>query len=323
MTPEVLYLGAEDIAALAIGLNDIYEATAAILRQKSLGRAYGKPKVAVERAPGQVAQAMVAMTEEPPLSVVKWVGISGTNPARGLPPIHATVVLSDVDTGQPRTIMNGTWLTGVRTAACSAVGARFLARPDAETIAFIGCGLQARTHLAALLPVLPGLRHARLLGRSRPPVEAFAAEVRDAGLTAQIVEDPAAALAGADVVITTVPATHGLEPFLDPRNLAPGTFVAAVDLGRSWQGAEFRRCFDLLATDDTEQSGQLAQAGKMVTGTFDTELGDLVAGIHPGRTDATQRTALVFAGTALADLGLAALIDRRARTRGIGRMLPA
>ena len=322
--PEVLYLGAADIAALGIGVDEVFEATAAILRQKALGRTYLKPKLAVEGAQGQTAQAMVAVAEEPPLSIVKWVGVNGGNAARGMPIIHATVVLSDAETGQPRTIMNGTWLTGVRTAACSAVGARFLARADAETVAFIGCGLQAHTHLAALVAVLPGLRRARLLGRSRGPVEAFAAAVREAGLVAEVVGEAAVALAGADVVVSSVPAGAGLRAFLDPGEVAPGAFVTAVDLGRPWLGAGFRGQFDVLATDDREQSEQLAREGKMVLGgPFDAELGELVAGIHPGRNGPQQRTGLVFAGMALADLGLAALIDRRARAAGVGRLLPA
>lgn len=321
--PEILYLGAADIAALGIGVGEVFEATAAILRQKALGRTYLKPKLAVEGAPGQTAQAMVAVAEEPPLSLVKWVGVNGGNAARGLPIIHATVVLSDKETGQPRTIMNGTWLTGVRTAACSAVGARYLARADAETVAFIGCGLQAHTHLAALVAVLPGLRRARLLGRSRGPVEALAAVVAAAGLVAEVVEGASVALVGADVVVSSVPAGAGLRPFLDPAEVAPGAFVTAVDLGRLWLGAGFRERFDVLATDDREQSGQLAREGKMVFGgPFDAELGELVAGVHPGRTGAQERTGLVFAGMALADLGLAALIDRRARAAGVGRMLP-
>ena len=321
---DILYLGAADIAALGIGVGEVFEATAAILRQKALGRTYLKPKLAVERAPGQTAQAMVAVADEPPLSIVKWVGVNGDNAAHGLPIIHATVVLSDAATGQPRTIMNATWLTAVRTAACSAVGARFLARADAETVAFIGCGVQAHTHLAALVAVLPGLRRARLLGRSRGPVEAFAAAVEAAGLVAEVVDSGSAALAGADVLVSSVPAGPGMRAFLDPGAVAPGAFVTAVDLGRSWHAAGFGGCFDVLATDDREQSGQLAREGKMVWGgPFDAELGELVAGTHPGRTGPQQRTGLVFAGMALADLGLAALIDRRARAAGVGTMLPA
>ena len=322
--PDILYLGQADIAALHLSPGDIFDATAAILREKAQGRTAMKPKLAVDAASGQTAQAMVAVARDPPLSLVKWVGINAANPARNLPTIHATVILSDAHTGQPRTIMNATWLTGVRTAACSAIGARHLARPGAETIAFIGCGLQAHTHLEALLPILPTLRRARLLGRSPAPIEAFAKAVAAAGLAPEITSDPHTALQGADIVVSTVPAAPGLVPVLDPATLAPGTFVTAVDLGRSWHKPGFHNHFDILATDDREQSAQLALDGKMVSnGPFDAELGDLVTGTHPGRTTPHQRTALLFAGTALADLGLAALIDHRARTQGLGRTLPA
>jgi ornithine cyclodeaminase/alanine dehydrogenase len=103
---------------------------------------------------------------------------------------------------------------------------------------------------------LPGLTHARVYGRSRGSSEAFAEEARQAGLAARVVEDPRAAVEGCEVVVTTVPAQPGLQPFLDPAWVAPGGFVAAVDLGRHWQSGRLRQDFDLLITDDHRQSGR-------------------------------------------------------------------
>ena len=324
MTHELLYLSATDIDALGLSPAEVFDAVDAILRQKSLGRTFLEPKLTVSIGAGATVSAMVGAAQDPAVSVVKWLGVNASNPARGLPQINALVVLNDTATGRVQTVMNGNWITGVRTAACSAVAARGLARPDARTIGFAGCGLQARTHLAALRHVLPGLRHACLLGRSQAPVEAFAREVVAAGLTVQVARDPREVVAGMDVVVSSVPPFPGMRPFLDPGWLSPGAYVSAVDLGRSWIADGWRQHFDVIVTDDDAQSRLLGGSGKMsYAGPFDAEIGDVSSGAHPGRTAPEQRTCLIFGGMALADLGLAALIDRVARTRGVGRFLPA
>ena len=195
---------------------------------------------------------------------------------------------------------------------------------DACTVGFAGCGLQAHIHLDALLHVLPELRHVSLLGRSEGPVTALADAVAARGLTVQVARSPAELVGVADVVVSSVPPSAELLPFLDPASLRVGAFVSAVDLGRPWLRAGWRDRFDVIATDDVAHSELLASAGKMIYGgPFDAEIGDLSVGKHPGRTDARQRTCLVFGGMALADLGLTALVDRTARARGAGRFLPA
>ena len=324
MTDELLYLGAADIEALGLGVSEVFDAVDAILRQKSLGRTFLEPKLTVSTGAGATVSAMVGAAQEPAASVLKWLGVNAGNPARGLPQINALVVLNDTETGRVQTVMNGNWITGVRTAACSAIAAHGLARPDAATVGFAGCGLQARTHLAALRHVLPGLRHACLLGRTEAPVRALAEEVEAAGMTVQIAHSPREVVAGMDVVVSSVPPSPGMRPFLDPGWLSPDAYVTAVDLGRSWIAEQWRQRFDVIVTDDHEQSGLLGRSGKMsYAGPFDAEIGDLATGACAGRTGPEQRTCLIFGGIALADLGLAALIDRVARQRSIGRLLPA
>jgi len=319
MQQDVLYLCAADVAGLGLTPGEVLAATAAILRAREAGLAVSRPKLAVAAGQGCTVQAMAAAGAG--LAAVKWVGVAPGNAAQGMPSIHATLILTDAATGAARTIMDAAWLTGARTAACSAIGARALARADSAVIAFVGCGVQARAHLAALLPVLPGLRRARLLGRSAESVAAFARVVSAAGLAVESGTDARAALAGADVVVSA--AGGGVAAFLEAGWLSPGAFLAAVDRGQPWHKAGFRAAFGVLATDDAAQSMALGEAGAMVcAGPFDAELGALVNGVHPGRRDSRERTGLVFAGMALADLGLAALIDRRARAAGVGRMLP-
>jgi ornithine cyclodeaminase/alanine dehydrogenase len=191
--------------------------------------------------------------------MTKWASIVAENSGRGLPNVTSLIILTELATGQPLAILDGNWITAARTAAMTAVAATFLARADSRTIGFIGCGVQARSHLSSLTSALPGLTHARVYGRRRGSSDAFAEEVRQAGLAARVVEDPRAAVEGCEVVVTTVPSQPGLQPFLEPAWVAPGGFVAAVDLGRHWQPARLRQDFDLMITDDHRQSEALGR----------------------------------------------------------------
>jgi ornithine cyclodeaminase/alanine dehydrogenase len=190
-------------------------------------------------------------------------------------------------------------------------------------IAFVGTGVEARSHLAALRPLFPGLRRALLLGRSPASIAAFADAVRAAGLDCEIAGSPRDAVLRADIVVTTVPAAADLAPFLDGGWLRPGAFAAMVDLGRSWR-RETIRDLDIMATDERAQSTLLAAEGKLAhAGPWPADLADLVAGRHPGRAAPEERTGFVFAGMALADLAVAALAYRRAAAAKLGTWLEA
>ena len=93
---------------------------------------------------------MPGALSHPPLAMHKWVGLSDANAARDLPHLGSLVVLSDLASGMPLAVIDGTWITAARTAAVSTVAARRLARPDSKRIGFVGSGVQATGHLAAL-----------------------------------------------------------------------------------------------------------------------------------------------------------------------------
>jgi alanine dehydrogenase len=202
----------------------------------------------------------------------------------------------------------------------TATAARRLARPDATRIGFVACGMQARSHLAALRSMFP-LREVRAYSRRPGTALAFAAEARGLGLEAEAVDQPRDAVAGVDILITSLPAAPGLEPFLDPDWLASGSFASLVDLGRSWRRPEALGGLELRAVDDREQT---TQAGGRLAyrGPFDADLTELAAGRKPGRSRPEQRAMFIFQGLAAADLAVAALVYARARERGRGAQLP-
>jgi len=313
---DILYLCNADIEACALGLADVELAVEDMFAAKAEGRAVMKPKLALQ-APGQALfLASPGVMDRPPYAGVKWVGVAG-NEARGLPHIAGMILLSDAETGMPVAVMDARWITAVRTAAITAVAARRLARRDCGSIGFVACGLQARAHLTALRPHFP-LGLVRAYSRHLSTAEAFAEEVRADGLEAEAVDDPRAAVAGMDMVVTTTPVVPRSEPFLDAAWLSPGSFASMVDLGLSWLSQSLSG-LDRVVTDDQAQAGSEGLAYKEP---YAGEVADLVAGRLAARQSREERTALVFAGLGLADVAVAGAVYECALEAGIGRTLP-
>jgi ornithine cyclodeaminase/alanine dehydrogenase-like protein (mu-crystallin family) len=152
------------------------------------------------------------------------------------------------------------------------------------------------------------------LSRSEGSARSLAARARDTfGLQARVHAAAGAWLNEADCIVTSVPAAEGLEPFLDPKWIRPGAFVAACDLGRCWRPG--LAGLDVVAVDDRTQEAALGHP-MLPQADVDTDLVALVSGAHPGRTDATHRTAFVFRGMAVADLAAAWLLYHRTLDAG-------
>jgi ornithine cyclodeaminase/alanine dehydrogenase len=314
-----LYLSDGDVARLALAPEEARAAIEAALRFAP-DEIFTVPKLNLPIRDGDFFQAMPAAARALGLALVKWTGVIAS-PGPGLPNVSALVTLSDIARGNPVAVLAANRITALRTAAMSAIAARHLARADSAIAAFIGTGVQARSHLAALRPLFPHLARVLLFGRTPASVASFAGEVRAAGIDCEICAGARQAVEAADIVVTSVPAAPNFARFLDGAWLKPGAFAAMVDLGRSWK-RETIRDLDVMATDDCAQSRVLAADGKLAhDGPWPADLADLVAGRHPGRSGPRQRTGFVFAGMALADLAVAALTYRRALAAGIGAQL--
>jgi len=170
--------------------------------------------------------------------------------------------------------------------------------------------------------VLPRLAEVVAYSRTRASAERFAAVARAQGMQARSVDQPRDAVEGMDVVVTTVPEGTKVLEFLDPAWLTPGTFTAAVDLGRSWDRTGLRK-LDILATDDHEQTRGLAEIGRMpYAGPYAADLAEMTSGAFAGRATPAQRAMFIFSGHALADLAVAQAVYEAALARELGIRLP-
>jgi ornithine cyclodeaminase/alanine dehydrogenase len=322
MREEILYLSSAAVADAAITPDALREACAEAYAAKARGGVLSVPKLGISITPSHAFHAMPVAIPDTGLAALKWVGITAVQAGDLRPSISALVVLSDLATGRTLAVMDGEWITAARTAAMSALAAQYLARGDSTSLGFIGCGVQARSHLVALRQVLPRLSRVVAYSRSDASAQAIAAAARSMGLVAETTRVPREAVTGIDVVVSSVPAAPGLAAFLDPDWLAPGSFVSAVDLGRTWLQEGLAR-LDHLATDNREQSEAVGREGRLASaGPFATDLADLASRAHPGRKSLSERVMFLFAGDALADFAAARVLYQTAQRRGLGLWLP-
>ena len=191
---ELRYLSSADIEGLEIGIEDIVRAIEAMFLDKASGRASMKPKLGLHAPSGTAFLASAGMLATPAYAGIKWVGVANSEQT-GLPHIAGTILLSDNENGMPLSVMDARWVTGVRTAAITAVAAKYLAKRDSRSIGFIACGLQARTHLDALRSIFD-IEQIQTYSRRLSSAQKFAQEASEGGIRAQAFSEPRAAVEG-------------------------------------------------------------------------------------------------------------------------------
>ena len=246
---------------------------------------------------------------------VKTINIAPGNARRGLPGLHASYLLCDGATGQPLAVIDGDAITHRRTAAASALAARWLARPDAKHLLVVGAG-----QIARLLPhayrAVRDIDRVSIWARDAAKAQTLAAELRAQGLPAQAVTDLAAACAQADIVSC---ATLATEPVVHGAWLRPGTHLDLIGsftpAMREADDACFAGASLFLDTEEgLKKSGELL--GPMARGVFGPQdvrgtLATLARGEATGRASAQERTVFKSVGTALEDLAAAILVHEQ------------
>ena len=310
----IRYLSRRDVERLDVCAGEIADRLETLLVAERAGGAWEAPKSSIAPGDGRFSLALLSAAREPPLSVLKTVGLSPDNAVRGLPHIGGVIVVHDGASGLPVAILDAEHITAVRTAAISLVATRRLARAKSSSIGFIGCGVQAGSHLDALASELP-IERIVAFSRRRESAEALCAHARAAGIAGRAADDAGDAVSGVDIVVSSVPDQPGLRPFLDANRLGPGTCAIGVDLGRSWIPGTFT-AFARVVVDDLRRH---ATAPIVTAVPVDTDLVTLIG--EPRRTGRTARTAFMFRGIGLGDLAAASICLDRARDQGVGTML--
>jgi ornithine cyclodeaminase/alanine dehydrogenase-like protein (mu-crystallin family) len=303
-----------------------YRECAEVMREALAQRARGEiqqPLRTIVR-PRDAAGFMALMPAYSPGAgyALKAICITPGNPAAGKDAHQGGVLLFDAATGEPRALVNASAVTEIRTAATSAVATDLLARPGAAEVAIIGTGVQGRAHAHAIAATreLTGIRLAgRDLARTRAAAAALAGQL---GVPVSAHDDVAAAVAGAAIVVT---ATSSAEPVLRRAWLAPGTHVNAVgacvpaarelDTATMAEAAVFA---DSRESVRNEAGDFLIAEREGVANPIRAELGELLTGAAPGRTDDGEITVFESLGLAAEDLAAASYLYEKASRLGAG-----
>ncbi|MBQ3533468.1 MAG: ornithine cyclodeaminase family protein [Oscillospiraceae bacterium] len=265
------------------------------------------------------------------LKLVSWFG---ANPDKGLPALYGTSLICDLATGQPKALLNAGPVTDLRTGAAGAIGAKYLARKDSKNLLMVGCGELSPYLIAATLLALPQLqqvtvvnpRHPEKAAQKLPAIEAkvnslLSAAQCDHSYCMAAAEDTEQAVRQADVILT---ATQSRGALIRREWLKPGTHISCVGADMSGKqeidetilaearvfGDDAAQCFSVGECEAAVRAGLLSA--------LDGELGAVIAGDVPGRTDEGQITVFDSTGIALQDLVSAAVILHKAEKENRG-----
>lgn len=242
---------------------------------------------------------------------MKWVAVFPPNPTRHhLPNLNATILLSEIETGFPIAVMDGTLCSDLRTASISAVAAKYLARKDSEVIGFLGAGEQAKMHLLTMRHVLPSLKVCKVASRRKESEERFIRQMADILPDMQFVpcdSEYEKAASGSDVVITAISAQL---PLLQAEWLGEGVFYCHVG---GWEDDyAVPLSVDKIVTDDwhsvkhrTQTISRLYQMGKLKDEDIYGDLYEIVVGTKKGRTSEKEKIYFNGVGLSYMDIALA------------------
>lgn len=322
----LLYLSRADVEGVGVTMAEIIDAVEAGFREHGEARVEMPPKPGVHPRPDSFLHAMPAWIPALHSVGIKWVSGYPDNQAKGEPYIMGLPILNDEETGRPLAVMDCTWITAQRTGAATAVAAKYLARPESETVGILGCGVQGRSNLEALRVLLP-LRRVRAYDVVPAVAERFVdggtwnVESGVRGLEMEVARSPREAVEGADLVVTAGPILKQPHATIQAGWLAEGAFASLVDYDSYWAPAALGEV-DKFCTDDVPQFEHYRSLGYFQdTPPIYATVGELVAGLRPGRETASERTMTCNLGLALDDMATAPLVYQRAVERGLGTRL--
>jgi alanine dehydrogenase len=321
---KVLLIGRNEIEGLA-KMKEFIQAVENAFRSKSLGKVQMPAKFYVffKKYEGDF-RTMPAYMEDLGAAGVKIVNVHPNNPKKyNLPTVMATILLLDPKTGRPISIMDGTWITSMRTGAAGGVAAKYLAKKNSKVVGLIGAGAQARTQLLALNEIFK-IEKIKIWSRSSDTSKKFVEEMKFLKLNMKICNNIADAAKNCDILVTTTPA---IGPVVKDEWIENGIHINAI--GADAPGKEELEPKILkrakVVVDDREQAMHSGEINVPISKKIFkprqicSEIGDVVAGKKKCRTSDKDITIFDSTGLAIQDVASAWMIYQRAKQKGIGK----
>lgn len=322
----VLYLTKDDVAKV-LNMKTTIDVVENAFKEMGFGRVEMPPRLYLHfRKYDGVHISMPSYLEALDAAGVKVVTVHPQNPSRyGLPSVMATIVLNDPKKGTPMAIMDGTYITMLRTGAAGACGIKYLSRKNSERAAIIGLGVQGHSQLLGLLEVrdIKRVKVFDVVPRARKD---YARQMsKKTGLDIESADSVGDAIEGADIIITCTPST---QPFLKGNMIQSGTHISAIGADtkdkRELDANTLAKANKLVVdfVDQAVNVGDLAiplQNGILNKEDIYGELGEIVAGKKKGRTSNSEITIFKATGLAIEDIATALKVYELATERGVGK----
>jgi alanine dehydrogenase len=321
---EVILLSYEDVEKLFDPV-EIIEAVEEAFRLKALGKVQMPPKQYLFfRAYNGDLRIMPAYIEELDIAGVKIVNVHPDNPKRyGMPTVMAIVTLVDPRTGRPLAVMDGTMITAWRTGAAGAIAAKYLARRNSRILSVIGAGVQGAMQILFTLKTMPQIEKVVIYDIDKARAEKLASQIAEHyPIKVEVADSPRTAAEQADILATCTPSR---KPIVEDSWIKPGTHINAI--GADAPGKEELDPRILLrakiVVDDRQQaihSGEInvpISKGILKPEQIYAELGEIIAGLKPGRESDEEITVFDSTGIAIQDVAAANTIYKKALKTGI------
>ena len=319
---DLLYLSQKEVIDVGLSMKDAISIVEDVFREHGLKQFENPPKPGIHPLSDAFIHAMPGYLPRKNAGGLKWVSGFASNYKYNLPTIMGLIILNDVNTGQPLAVMDGGYITTLRTAAASAVAAKYLANKDARILGIVGAGVQACYHLLSLQEVLGEMEVVRIFD-VHPEVSQRFLDMMSGQVPfkIQICQSNPEVIEGADVVVT---ATGWLqEPIFEEKWIEPGTLVLPVHT-RGWEPATLSKV-DKFIVDDFQQFDSFvggAEGFYSPLPSLHAELGEIVIGEKKGRETREERIIDFNVGIAIHDVSMASAVFKRAKEKGLGTLLP-
>lgn len=329
----ILYLNKQDIIRLGGESSDLYVTAVSRALELHAKRDFVqplKPYLRTDETNGHIADRIIAMPAyiggETPVSGLKWIGSKHDNPQiRGMDRASGLIVLNDPVSNYPIAVMEASLISGMRTAAVTIIGARFLARKGFRSVACMGCGIIAKMQLRSLLEQFPEIDSIHLFDLNYRSALRLAAELPQfsSNVVINVEKDAESAVRAGEVVVTCTVADRPYIPFAWLRK---GTFVSNISIMDVHKEVFLKA--DKVVVDDWDQSNrekkiinQLVLEGKFSREHLHAEMGEIVIGTKPGRQSDDEIIILNPMGMAVEDIASAQEVYRKAVSDNIGTRL--
>lgn len=314
-------LSENDVRSVGLSLDESLRLTEQAYCLDADGRVEVPTKIGVHPDyPGSFLHAMPAWADGTRALGMKWVSYFPGNFNRGLADSTGIIILNDPDHGHPVCIMEGMYVTFLRTAACAAVAVRALIRRDPETLLLVGCGGLGKWSLRVMAAAFPSLRTVYVSSRRAETRERFAADMAGEGpISVVAVEDIRDVGPESDIVVSSVPPSEARPVTADC--LAPGSFYVPLDLTNAWHDDVPKRMDRIFADDPPNLANQFErvrpEAGLQRSRILRTQ--DIFAG-KIVRSEPESRTLVGVCGIASTDVMIGWEVFRRAVAEGRGTL---